>query len=167
MTALEAGIVSTDAVALAAFYVEALGFRLESERAFPQGTVIRLRRGDAGLKIFQPGVGATAASPPEPWHRDAGFAERSEERHESVGEPTRAEVRPHVLLPGSAEPTRFLGVAEKPQRRLGNGAYGRGINDQARLPGPHYLRRGITVTGDDREPVRHGFDEHDSEALFS
>ena len=71
---LEAGIVSTAADELAAFYEEAFGFSVVARYDFPQGRVIRLRLDAAGLKIFQPADGADAADPPEPWHRDAGFA---------------------------------------------------------------------------------------------
>lgn len=71
---LEAGIVSTAADELAAFYEEALGFSVVARYDFPQGRVVRLRLDGAGLKIFQPADGACTSGPPDPWHRDAGFA---------------------------------------------------------------------------------------------
>jgi uncharacterized glyoxalase superfamily protein PhnB len=73
-TALEAGLVTHDAAGLAAFYVDAMGFEVESVRRFPQGDVHRLRRGEARLKLYQPATGAAQAAPKEPWFRDAGFA---------------------------------------------------------------------------------------------
>jgi predicted enzyme related to lactoylglutathione lyase len=72
--ALEAGLVTDDATSLAAFYVDGMGFELESVRQFPQGDVHRLRRGEARLKLYQPSGGAATSEPKEPWFRDAGFA---------------------------------------------------------------------------------------------
>jgi uncharacterized glyoxalase superfamily protein PhnB len=73
-SALEAGLVTDDATALAAFYVDGMGFEIESVRRFPQGDVHRLRRGEARLKLYQPADGAATHEPKEPWFRDAGFA---------------------------------------------------------------------------------------------
>jgi len=72
--ALEAGLVTDDAVGLAAFYTGAMGFEVESVREFPQGTVHRLRRDEARLKLYQPAGGAATPQPKEPWFRDGGFA---------------------------------------------------------------------------------------------
>jgi uncharacterized glyoxalase superfamily protein PhnB len=54
MTWLEVGIVTDDDSALVAFYTAAFGFEVERLLEFPQGTVHRLRCGDAGLKIYRP-----------------------------------------------------------------------------------------------------------------
>jgi uncharacterized glyoxalase superfamily protein PhnB len=71
---LEAGIVSTAADELAAYYEAAFGFSVVARYDFPQGRVVRLRLDGAGLKIFQPADAARRPPLPEPWHRDAGFA---------------------------------------------------------------------------------------------
>ncbi len=71
---LEAGIVALDGAALASFYAQALAFVQEELLEFPQGTVHRLCRGSARLKIFQPTEGATDPGSLDPWHRDRGFA---------------------------------------------------------------------------------------------
>jgi PhnB protein len=72
--ALEAGLVTHDAAGLRAFYVDGMGFEVESVRQFPQGDVHRLRRGEARLKLYQPAGGTATHEPKEPWFRDAGFA---------------------------------------------------------------------------------------------
>ena len=74
MTALEAGIVTADGVALATFYVAGLGFRIDRVLDFDEGTVHRLSADQARLKIFQPSDGAASPEPATPWHRDSGFA---------------------------------------------------------------------------------------------
>lgn len=71
---LEAGIVTPDADELASFYVAAFGFDVAARFTFPQGVVVRLRHGEAAMKLFQPADGVGRTDPPEPWHRDAGFA---------------------------------------------------------------------------------------------
>lgn len=71
---LEAGIVSPAADELARFYEEAFGLSVIARYEFPQGRVVRLRLDEAGLKIFQPADRPSRPDPPEPWHRDAGFA---------------------------------------------------------------------------------------------
>ena len=73
MTALEAGIVSADAARLVEFYRDGLGFTVERILEFPQGTVHRLVRDDARLKIHQPVGGAEDRRPAEPWFRFAGL----------------------------------------------------------------------------------------------
>lgn len=74
MTTLEAGIVSVDAAALAAFYQQALGFETHLVLTFPQGEVHRLRRDRAELKIYQPADGARERPMRDPWFADTGFA---------------------------------------------------------------------------------------------
>ena len=71
---LEAGIVTDGAEELLEFYRDGFGFGIDVSHEFPQGVVHRLRRGEARLKLFQPAGGARRPNPPEPWHRDAGFA---------------------------------------------------------------------------------------------
>lgn len=73
MITLEAGIVTADAERLAAFYCTGLEFEVERVLEFPQGTVHRLRRGDACLKVYQPANGAAAGPLSDPWHEHAGF----------------------------------------------------------------------------------------------
>ena len=71
---LEAGIVSPAADALAAFYRQAFGFEDVARFEFPQGIVVRLRAGRGELKLYQPANPPRRMPPPDPWHRDAGFA---------------------------------------------------------------------------------------------
>ncbi len=70
---LELGIV-TDDEPLVAFYIAAFGFEVERVLEFPQGTVHRLRCGEAGLKIFRPSSGAEHRPVAEPWHRYRGIS---------------------------------------------------------------------------------------------
>lgn len=71
---VEAGIVTADADELARFYTDGLRFGLDRRLDFPQGLVIRLRSGDAGLKLFQPAALPRPGSRPTPWHAEDGFA---------------------------------------------------------------------------------------------
>jgi catechol 2,3-dioxygenase-like lactoylglutathione lyase family enzyme len=72
---LEAGIVGRDAARLERFYTEVMGFSVVTRMKFEEfGTVLRLRRDDAGLKLYFP-AGA-ALDPPrddDPWYRAGGF----------------------------------------------------------------------------------------------
>lgn len=72
--ATEVGIVSADARALVPFYEAVFGMSVTSELSFSQGTVHRLERGEARLKIFQPSDPVELRTPPEPWHQDTGMA---------------------------------------------------------------------------------------------
>ena len=72
MTALEAGIVSADAVGLAQFYCDGLGFSIENVFEFPQGSVHRLRRDEARLKIHQPVGGVEHRPAADPGFRYSG-----------------------------------------------------------------------------------------------
>ncbi len=74
MTELEVGIVTDDLEAMTAFYIDGLGFSERSTIEFPEGTVRRLRRDRAYLKLYLPSTGALAPPLPDPWHRDRGFA---------------------------------------------------------------------------------------------
>ena len=71
---LETGIVTPDAGALVAFCSAGLGFDLVETFDFPQGTVHRMRRDAARLKVFQPATGTAPLVRPDPWHAHAGFA---------------------------------------------------------------------------------------------
>ena len=73
MTTLEIGIVTDAADRLVAFYRDGFGFSVERSLTFPQGTVHRLRCGQARCKIFQPESGAEHRPPAEPWHRYRGI----------------------------------------------------------------------------------------------
>ncbi len=73
VTRLELGIVTDDDAFLVAFYVAGFGFEVERVLEFPQGTVHRLRCGDAGLKIYRPASGAEHRPVAEPWHRYRGI----------------------------------------------------------------------------------------------
>ncbi len=56
--ALEAGLVGRDEQALTSFYTGVMGFVLVDRREFDVGTVCKLRRGAARLKIFLPRAAA-------------------------------------------------------------------------------------------------------------
>lgn len=73
-TALSAGIVTDHPDELLTFYRDALGLEVESNSEFPQGSIHRLRRGDARLKLYAPADAVTRPERPDPWFRDAGFA---------------------------------------------------------------------------------------------
>lgn len=90
MTALEAGIVSADAVRLAAFYCDGLGFSIERVLEFPQGSVHRLRRDEARLKIHQPIGGAEDRPHVEPWFRFSGHCYAALHVDDAAGEVERA-----------------------------------------------------------------------------
>ncbi len=69
---LEVGFITDDASALVRFYTEALGFDVHLHFDYPQGSVHRLRRDGACLKVFQPAGGVEHRPAPDPWHRFAG-----------------------------------------------------------------------------------------------
>lgn len=75
MTALEAGIVARDLEVLERFYTEVFGFSPVARLQFDElGTVVRLARGAAGLKLYAPA--GIALDPPrhdDPWYRAGGF----------------------------------------------------------------------------------------------
>lgn len=68
------GIVTDDAGELLAFYRAGLGFALESSSELPQGTVHRLRRGQARCKLYVPVRAARRETRPDPWHAAVGMA---------------------------------------------------------------------------------------------
>jgi catechol 2,3-dioxygenase-like lactoylglutathione lyase family enzyme len=70
----EVGIVARDAVRLARFYADGLGFEVVSVVEFPQGAVHRLRRGPARCKLFQPAGGLVERPPADPWFAHPGVA---------------------------------------------------------------------------------------------
>jgi predicted enzyme related to lactoylglutathione lyase len=70
---LEAGIVARDAVTLCAFYTDAMGFTLVERFEHAVGSVYKLRRDAARLKIFR---SVDAVDPPiavEPWFKPGGW----------------------------------------------------------------------------------------------
>jgi catechol 2,3-dioxygenase-like lactoylglutathione lyase family enzyme len=69
---LELGIVARDAVALAEFYVDGLGFEVVAHYTFPQGSVHRLRRGPARCKLFQPADPVLDRPAGDTWHSYRG-----------------------------------------------------------------------------------------------
>jgi uncharacterized glyoxalase superfamily protein PhnB len=71
--ALEAGLVGRDESALCGFYTRVLGFALEARLEFPVGTVCKLRRGAARLKIFFPRDAIDPSAASEPWYRPGGW----------------------------------------------------------------------------------------------
>jgi catechol 2,3-dioxygenase-like lactoylglutathione lyase family enzyme len=73
MTELELGIISDDAEALVRFYCDGFGFEPFTTVSFPQGTVHRLRRGTAGVKIYQPAATPERLDLPEPWESRTGM----------------------------------------------------------------------------------------------
>jgi predicted enzyme related to lactoylglutathione lyase len=70
---LEAGIVARDVESLRDFYTRVMGFAVVDRLDAEAGTVYKLRRGAARLKLFAP-VGAVApAAAAEPWFRSGGW----------------------------------------------------------------------------------------------
>jgi len=74
--ALEAGLVGRDEQTLRDFYTRVMGFVVVDRREFDVGTVCKLRRGDARLKIFLPRdavdpVAAVATG--DPWFAPGGW----------------------------------------------------------------------------------------------
>jgi predicted enzyme related to lactoylglutathione lyase len=72
-TELEAGLVGIDRHRLESFYHGALGFEVSAVLDYPQGTVVRLRRDAARLKLFFPSDPAVPPPPTDTWHHHAGF----------------------------------------------------------------------------------------------
>ena len=71
--ALEAGLVGRDEPTLCAFYTRVLGFALVDRLEFPVGTVCKLRRGAARLKIFFPHGAIDPVGTVEPWFQPGGW----------------------------------------------------------------------------------------------
>jgi predicted enzyme related to lactoylglutathione lyase len=95
--ALEAGLVGRDERALCAFYTGALGFALVGRLEFEVGTVCKLRRGAARLKIFFPRGAVDPVENVESWFRPGGwrYAALGVERLEDVDELVAAATRAH------------------------------------------------------------------------
>lgn len=74
MIAIEAGIVVRDADAASQFYVSAMGLTVERVLEFPQGKVVRMRSGEARLKVFQPAGELADGRPTDRWSASTGFA---------------------------------------------------------------------------------------------
>jgi catechol 2,3-dioxygenase-like lactoylglutathione lyase family enzyme len=71
--ALEAGLVGRDEQTLCSFYTGAMGFALVARREFDVGTVCKLRRGAARLKLFFPRDAVDPVTSFEPWFRPGGW----------------------------------------------------------------------------------------------
>jgi catechol 2,3-dioxygenase-like lactoylglutathione lyase family enzyme len=71
--ALEAGLVGRDEQTLRDFYTAAMGFAFVDRREFDVGTVCRLRRGAARLKLFFPSDVVDPVTAIEPWFRPGGW----------------------------------------------------------------------------------------------
>jgi catechol 2,3-dioxygenase-like lactoylglutathione lyase family enzyme len=74
MTEAEVGIVVEDIERLTAFYVDGLGFAVETVTQFPQGEVRRLRRDGARCKLYRPAEGLVERPRPDPWFAHPGVA---------------------------------------------------------------------------------------------
>jgi catechol 2,3-dioxygenase-like lactoylglutathione lyase family enzyme len=71
---LDAGIVGRDRDVLVAFYTGPMGFALAEElRVDGFGTVLKLRRDDARLKLFFPISTVDAPIDADPWYRPGGW----------------------------------------------------------------------------------------------
>jgi predicted enzyme related to lactoylglutathione lyase len=70
---LEAGIVVRDDAALRAFYTDVMGFALVDHLEHAAGTVWKLRRGDARLKLFKSRGDVEPPARVEPWYRPGGW----------------------------------------------------------------------------------------------
>lgn len=73
MITLEVGLVTSDAAQLVRFYEDGFGFVVAQVLEFPQGSLHRLRRGDARIKIHQPIGGAESRGSIDPWYRYSGI----------------------------------------------------------------------------------------------
>src|SRR5574342_1112429 len=71
--ALEAGLVGRDGQTLCSFYAGVLGFALVERLDFDVGTVCKLGRGAARLKIFFPRDAVDPVEAVEPWFRPGGW----------------------------------------------------------------------------------------------
>ena len=71
--ALEAGLVGRDEQVLCSFYTGAMGFTLVDRREFEVGTVYKLRRDAARLKLFFPRGAVDPVTSVEPWFRPGGW----------------------------------------------------------------------------------------------
>ncbi len=71
--ALEAGLVGRDEQTLCAFYTGVMGFALVARLAFDVGTVCKLRRGAARVKLFFPSESVDPVTSAEPWFRPGGW----------------------------------------------------------------------------------------------
>jgi predicted enzyme related to lactoylglutathione lyase len=71
--ALEAGLVAREPQALCAFYERVMQFRLVERLEHAVGTVYKLRRDAAQLKIFFSSEAVDPVTPTEPWFRPGGW----------------------------------------------------------------------------------------------
>ena len=98
MEMLEAGLVGRDEETLCAFYTGVMGFALVDRREFDVGTVCKLRRGAARLKIFFPRDAVDAVTRVEPWFRPGGwrYAALNVEQLDDVDGSSRARPAPRT-----------------------------------------------------------------------
>jgi len=71
--ALEAGLVAREPQALCAFYTHVMRFTLVDRLEHEAGTVYKLRRDAARLKIFAGAEPIDPVAPAEPWFRPGGW----------------------------------------------------------------------------------------------
>jgi catechol 2,3-dioxygenase-like lactoylglutathione lyase family enzyme len=97
---IEHGFVARDAARLAAFYATGLLFETVAAYEFPRGTVHRMRRGAARMKLFQPadGIGPRVAA--EPWYSIEGAGYGALLVDDAVAEVERAQAAGAELLEG-------------------------------------------------------------------
>jgi catechol 2,3-dioxygenase-like lactoylglutathione lyase family enzyme len=74
MVELEPGIVGRDVAAMERFYTETMGFVVTGRMQFDAfGTVLRLRRDDARMKLYFPHGALDPPRDDDPWYRAGGF----------------------------------------------------------------------------------------------
>jgi hypothetical protein len=107
---LEAGVVGRDEQVLCSFYTSVMGFALFDRLEFEVGTVCKLRRDAAHLKLFFPRAAVDPVAPIEPWFRPGGwrYAALNVEHPGDVDVLVTAAVAAlgHVLI----APTKHLGT---------------------------------------------------------
>lgn len=75
---LEAGLVAREPESLCAFYTQTMAFRLVDRMHFDVGTVYKLRRDEARLKIFFSTAAIDPAIEADPWFRPGGWRSTDE-----------------------------------------------------------------------------------------
>jgi uncharacterized glyoxalase superfamily protein PhnB len=118
--ALEAGLVGRDEQRLYAFYTRVLGFELVDRLEFGAGTVCKLRRDAARLKIFFPAEAVDPVATTEPWFGPGGWRyaalnlERLEEVDELVAAVEAADGRV-LIAPASHRPGARMAMVCDPE----------------------------------------------------
>lgn len=70
---LEAGLVGREPAPLCAFYTQVMGFRVVDQMRFAVGTVYKLQRDSARLKIFVSAAPVDPSIATDPWFRPGGW----------------------------------------------------------------------------------------------